>query len=89
MNTERVEAAAKAAEEASESLWTTMLDDSDRQPYWRVIVRAALAAADSASGEKVVYANQETIALGVMVAGFRYGIIAPGEELVVRKVRTV
>lgn len=88
MNTERVEAASKAFDKAFAE---EML--SGRSPSandWKVAgLRAALAAADATSGERVIYRGNEDRGVAVFngtieVASDR---LNAGEELVVRKVR--
>ena len=82
MNTERVEAAAKALWNATlPGIAWDELREASREPV-RVQARAALAAADAASGEKVAFVNTTTNPH--TVPPFR---VNPGHEVVVRKVR--
>jgi hypothetical protein len=86
MNTERVEAAAKALRELEgekQTPWEEL--DYRIKTVWIGRALAAITAADAASGERISIVNrgESTIRIGNEVYKF-----SPGEELVVRKVRT-
>lgn len=80
-----VEAAAKTWE--SVSLCRPAWDEAnDAQRDWIMrVFRRGIEAAAKVRGEKVVYVNEAMSQLGLRIAGFEYGHIFPGEELVIRK----
>jgi len=98
MNTERVEAAAKALWNATlPGIAWDELREASREPV-RVQARAALTADDAASGERVVWYNGPASGYTIVIDDWmrktftevgprQITIEVRGEELVVRKVR--
>lgn len=85
MNQQALEAAAKAAHYAINSIgpvWDCW-PDSHKDVYYKLAI-AALTAYAEASGERVVYVNDTQRRLWVQPCTLGTEKIEPGEELVVR-----